>query len=158
MAFTIIITALISIESGGFIKAHNTKEDAVGILTQADIERQEIDDIFAQLLVRDDWISKGIETPSVDCVSRSKYLAKELIVEHDLSSKYIEPSIEEGIYLFYRLGSISLSFELYNDEDSIVAIINDLANKSQIFLEEVSMDQISTVVADFKQHAERISQ
>ncbi len=32
ISYTIIITALISIESGGFTRAHNISEDAVGIL------------------------------------------------------------------------------------------------------------------------------
>jgi len=46
ISFTMIITALIAIESGGHIKAHNTSEDAVGILQIRPIMVKEVNRIL----------------------------------------------------------------------------------------------------------------
>lgn len=46
ISYTIIITALISIESGGFVRAHNLKEDAVGILQIRPIMVKEVNRIL----------------------------------------------------------------------------------------------------------------
>jgi hypothetical protein len=46
ISYTIIITALISIESGGFVKAHNISEDAVGILQIRPIMVKEVNRIL----------------------------------------------------------------------------------------------------------------
>jgi len=46
ISYTLIITALISIESGGHIKAHNTLEDAVGILHIRPIMVEEVNRIL----------------------------------------------------------------------------------------------------------------
>ncbi len=46
ISYTLIITALISIESGGHIKAHNTLENAVGILQITPIMVKEVNRIL----------------------------------------------------------------------------------------------------------------
>ena len=46
ISYTLIITALIAIESGGFVKAHNISEDAVGILQIRPIMVREVNRIL----------------------------------------------------------------------------------------------------------------
>lgn len=90
----------------------------------------------------DHWIEDGVEPPSDKVKEKTEELCYYLKKEYSLEPRVIASTVENGMFLFYKIKEYEIIIEVYNDDLSIGVCVscNKTIIKSCDFQEIKSID------------------